>query len=95
MHCPVDGSELRITERQGIEIDYCPQWRGIWVDRGSWTRLLSGRHSRRTGKSAIGPRRHQSGMSAIDTATTAPTEARSTAERAGGTRFWRIWVDVD
>lgn len=40
MNCPVDGSELRITERQGIEIDYCPQCRGIWLDRGELDKVL-------------------------------------------------------
>ena len=40
MNCPVDGSELRITDRQGIEIDYCPQCRGIWLDRGELDKVL-------------------------------------------------------
>ena len=40
MNCPVDGSELRISDRQGIEIDYCPQCRGIWLDRGELDKLL-------------------------------------------------------
>ena len=40
MNCPVDGSELRMTERQGIEIDYCPQCRGIWLDRGELDKVL-------------------------------------------------------
>ena len=40
MNCPIDGSELRITERQGIEIDYCPQCRGIWLDRGELDKVL-------------------------------------------------------
>ena len=40
MNCPVDGNELRITERQGIEIDYCPQCRGIWLDRGELDKVL-------------------------------------------------------
>ena len=34
MNCPLDGSELNITDRQGIEIDYCPKCRGVWLDRG-------------------------------------------------------------
>lgn len=29
MNCPVDGTELRITDRHGIEIDYCPTCRGV------------------------------------------------------------------
>ena len=40
MKCPIDGSELRISDRQGIEIDYCPQCRGIWLDRGELDKLL-------------------------------------------------------
>ena len=34
MKCPVDGAELVMTERSGVEIDYCPQCRGVWLDRG-------------------------------------------------------------
>ena len=40
MNCPIDGTELRISERQGIEIDYCPKCRGIWLDRGELDKLL-------------------------------------------------------
>ena len=34
MNCPVDGTTLQMTDRQGIEIDYCPKCRGVWLDRG-------------------------------------------------------------
>jgi len=37
-HCP--QSTLAISERQGIEIDYCPSCRGIWLDRGELDKLL-------------------------------------------------------
>lgn len=40
MNCPIDNTELRISERQGIEIDYCPKCRGIWLDRGELDKLL-------------------------------------------------------
>ena len=40
MKCPIDGSELLITERQGIEIDYCPRCRGVWLDRGELDKLI-------------------------------------------------------
>jgi len=40
MKCPTDGTLLVMTERQGIEIDYCPQCRGIWLDRGELEKLL-------------------------------------------------------
>jgi Zn-finger nucleic acid-binding protein len=32
--------ELKITERQDVEIDYCPQCRGVWLDRGELDKLL-------------------------------------------------------
>ena len=37
-HCP--ASTLVISERSGIEIDYCPQCRGVWLDRGELDKLL-------------------------------------------------------
>lgn len=40
MLCPIDGTELRITDRQGIEIDYCPQCRGVWLDRGELDKII-------------------------------------------------------
>ena len=40
MKCPVDGSELVISDRQGVEIDYCPQCRGVWLDRGELDKII-------------------------------------------------------
>lgn len=40
MQCPIDGSDLVMTDRQGIEIDYCPKCRGIWLDRGELDKLI-------------------------------------------------------
>jgi Zn-finger nucleic acid-binding protein len=40
MKCPIDNTELRMTDRQGIEIDYCPQCRGVWLDRGELDKLI-------------------------------------------------------
>jgi uncharacterized protein len=40
MKCPIDGSDLTMTERQGIEIDYCPQCRGVWLDRGELDKII-------------------------------------------------------
>ena len=42
MKCPIDETTLAITERQGIEIDYCPQCRGVWLDRGELDKLIAG-----------------------------------------------------
>jgi Zn-finger nucleic acid-binding protein len=40
MRCPVDGTELLMTERSGVEIDYCPQCRGVWLDRGELDKII-------------------------------------------------------
>ncbi len=40
MQCPVDGNTLLLSERQGVEIDYCPQCRGVWLDRGELDKLI-------------------------------------------------------
>ena len=40
MNCPVDGATLQMTERQGIEIDYCPTCRGVWLDRGELDKMI-------------------------------------------------------
>jgi Zn-finger nucleic acid-binding protein len=38
--CPVDGTQLEMTERQGVEIDYCPKCRGVWLDRGELDKIV-------------------------------------------------------
>jgi hypothetical protein len=40
MQCPIDGSQLVMTERSGVEIDYCPQCRGVWLDRGELDKII-------------------------------------------------------
>lgn len=40
MKCPTDGTTLTMSERSGIEIDYCPQCRGVWLDRGELDKIL-------------------------------------------------------
>lgn len=40
MKCPIDNVELVMSERQGIEIDYCPQCRGVWLDRGELDKII-------------------------------------------------------
>ncbi|WP_135501915.1 zf-TFIIB domain-containing protein [Roseovarius aestuariivivens] len=40
MKCPVDGDTLQMTERAGVEIDYCPTCRGVWLDRGELDKII-------------------------------------------------------
>jgi Zn-finger nucleic acid-binding protein len=40
MVCPTCQQTLLMTDRQGVEIDYCPKCRGIWLDRGELEKLI-------------------------------------------------------
>jgi len=51
MKCPTDGSVLVMSERSGVEIDYCPTCRGVWLDRGELDKILE-RAARESGPAA-------------------------------------------
>lgn len=40
MKCPTDSATLVMSERSGIEIDYCPECRGVWLDRGELDKII-------------------------------------------------------
>ncbi|NRQ51122.1 zf-TFIIB domain-containing protein [Aeromicrobium stalagmiti] len=40
MKCPTDNATLVMSERSGIEIDYCPECRGVWLDRGELDKII-------------------------------------------------------
>lgn len=40
MKCPVDDETLLMTQRDGVEIDYCPKCRGVWLDRGELDKII-------------------------------------------------------
>lgn len=40
MQCPVCRVSLVMTDRQGVEIDYCPECRGVWLDRGELDKII-------------------------------------------------------
>jgi Zn-finger nucleic acid-binding protein len=40
MLCPVCRVDLVMSDRQGIEIDYCPKCRGVWLDRGELDKII-------------------------------------------------------
>ncbi|PLS80693.1 hypothetical protein CYG49_04495 [Candidatus Saccharibacteria bacterium] len=50
MKCPNDGTTLDMSVRNDIKIDYCPQCRGVWLDRGELDKLIE-----RSGNVAITP----------------------------------------
>ncbi len=51
MMCPIDRTPLTMSERQGIEIDYCPTCRGVWLDRGELDKIIE----RSAGPAAAAP----------------------------------------
>lgn len=40
MTCPICNVDLLISDKHGIEIDYCPKCRGIWLDRGELDKII-------------------------------------------------------
>ncbi|CAM2869946.1 zf-TFIIB domain-containing protein [Helicobacter burdigaliensis] len=40
MLCPVCNVDLVMSERSGVEIDYCPKCRGVWLDRGELDKII-------------------------------------------------------
>lgn len=40
MNCPVCNVPLSMSDRQGVEIDYCPKCRGVWLDRGELDKII-------------------------------------------------------
>jgi len=40
MLCPVDNTALVMADRNGVEIDYCPKCRGVWLDRGELDKII-------------------------------------------------------
>jgi Zn-finger nucleic acid-binding protein len=40
LKCPSCDVDLAMSDRQGVEIDYCPKCRGVWLDRGELDKIL-------------------------------------------------------
>ncbi|MGZ5415794.1 MAG: TFIIB-type zinc ribbon-containing protein [Nocardioides sp.] len=54
MKCPNDSATLVMSERAGVEIDYCPECRGVWLDRGELDKILD-RAEAEASRSAVPP----------------------------------------
>ncbi len=86
MKCPNCDTTLAMSERLGVEIDYCPQCRGVWLDRGEIDRLLE---AERAPRARVGRRGPGPGASA-------PCVPRGRTERRGHDeqRRKRSWSDL-
>lgn len=54
MKCPNDNNNLVMSDRNGVEIDYCPECRGVWLDRGELDKIID-RASVQTPAAAAAP----------------------------------------
>ena len=56
MKCPVcTTSDLLMSDRQGVEIDYCPKCRGVWLDRGELDKIIERSLPAETPEQSAGP----------------------------------------
>jgi Zn-finger nucleic acid-binding protein len=86
MNCPVDGTELRISERQGVEIDHCPKCRGVWLDRGELDKILDRMGGSSTRYEREGPDREERRSSRYDDPYDDRDEDDRYDDRRGGDR---------
>jgi len=76
MRCPHCEVTLHMTERQGVEVDFCPECRGVWLDRGELDKILERSHAEMAALSAAPPpppRRGRSDDDRDERARRAPT----------------------
>jgi uncharacterized protein len=52
MNCPICNVQLKMTDRQGVEVNYCPACRGVWLDRGGLDKIID----RSLGQTSAPPR---------------------------------------
>lgn len=55
MLCPTDQTVLVMAERKGVEIDYCPTCRGVWLDRGELDKIIDRSVEAEIAAEAAGP----------------------------------------
>ncbi|MBL8835111.1 MAG: zf-TFIIB domain-containing protein [Alphaproteobacteria bacterium] len=81
MKCPVCGDpDLVMSERQGIEIDYCPKCRGVWLDRGELDKIIE----RNATASAPAPAQMAAAPAAYPTVPVRPEPPRTDDRRYEG-----------
>ncbi|WP_284163679.1 zf-TFIIB domain-containing protein [Frigidibacter sp. SD6-1] len=77
MRCPVDNETLVMADRNGVEIDYCPTCRGVWLDRGELDKIID----RATGADPLMGNRAQAAVPLPEPQAAAPAFAQERRER--------------
>jgi Zn-finger nucleic acid-binding protein len=88
MQCPTDGTVLTMSERSGIEIDYCPACRGVWLDRGELDKILDRASAQPVAQQAPQAVAQQAPQSVAQTAP-APAYATSRRQHDAGQQGYR------
>jgi hypothetical protein len=91
MKCPACSADLLLSERQGIEIDYCPACRGVWLDRGELDQLLN--HPDHARVSIIRSIAKRSLIMGTATMITIIISIRKQGEERGGEDHWDFLVN--
>ena len=81
MNCPNDNTPLAMTERSGIEIDYCPQCRGVWLDRGELDKIIA--------RSEMPAPAQPAGLQQASSEMAAPSTAPATSHPVAGQEYFR------
>jgi uncharacterized protein len=66
MQCPTCNVALLLADRDGVEIDYCPQCRGVWLDRGELDKLIERAVARMGAGRAESPLRDERDLRRLD-----------------------------
>lgn len=86
MKCPNDNETLVMSERSGIEIDYCPTCRGIWLDRGELDKLIDKNAQASAGPA---PSRQTIATPTVDNIQHAPQEYRYSEDRGYSDKHYK------
>lgn len=91
MKCPTCSDiPLVMAERQGVEIDYCPSCRGIWLDRGELDKLLE--RAMATAPLMVAPMHHAGQGVAIPPHQHIDGDRRFRSEERGGYKRQKSWL---
>jgi Zn-finger nucleic acid-binding protein len=53
MRCPTCGTDLKVTERQGVKLDCCPRCQGVWLERGELDTIVERSRADQVGKPGV------------------------------------------
>lgn len=66
MFCPICNVDLVMSERSGVEIDYCPKCRGVWLDRGELDKIIERSVPQRQGETQNSHHNYQQNLRRSD-----------------------------